>query len=184
MSPSFMERCQRSADWIRQGGLKEADNISQVEQQSHEWLAKINELGLLTTNSQDGQEDERSYIFGYMPFKYAYKFVNAVNCYSDKICLLILPCDNPKPSMLPVTRWKGEGITNAWLYDDLELHESEKRAYNVPRNIKLGYIVLIDPTWERKAYNKGGLWHDTVDALKRLQAQLDEDSGKLKKKTR
>jgi hypothetical protein len=146
----------------------------QVSTPSHEWLAKINERGLLTVNSQDGQTHERAYVWGYMPLNHAHLFIDMLNCFCDKMCLLIRPCDNGSPSWIPMTRWDGKGVANTWLYDDKLTLDSEKEVHNIPLNINLGFVVVIDPTWERKAYNKGGLWPDIIAGLDRMQSTLKE----------
>lgn len=165
---SFRRRCADMASHIRRGGLREQDDVSQVLPRSYEPLACINELGMLTIDSQDGQTDERAYVMGLMPAARAHAFAEALNCASDKVAVVLQPCSREMRSRVALTRFNGSGITNLPLY-------LQTREYNflvtsdgyggLPRGADVLVLECFDPVWARRAYARRGLFADIIAAL-------------------
>jgi hypothetical protein len=144
--------------------LKDDDDVSQVESDSFPWLAKINALGWLTVESQDGQFEERAYVDGFMKTSKAFKMVEKLNTSSDKVCIVIQQCDEWKKSYIPLTQIRGVTQTRQPLYTDTAIPFLKENA-GVGHVKHLSYVFAFDPQWSRKAYGKNGLWRDVVRAL-------------------
>jgi len=132
-----------------------------VTKRSFEPLAQINDLGLLTIDSQDGQKNERSYVSGFM------EFTEALNCSTDKMAFVLQPCPKRLRSRIAVTRHNGKGVTNAPLYIQTKEYTFLKTDYaGLAANADVLLVECIDMRWEREAYSKrGGLFGDIITAL-------------------
>jgi hypothetical protein len=168
MSTSFAAICRDASDWIKHGGLKDDDDASQVENESFPWLAKINALGFLTVDSQDGQSSqnyaERAYVYGFMKTSKAFALVEKLNNTSDKVCIVIQPCQEWKKSHIPLTQSRGVTHTSLPLYTDTSIPFLKNNA-GIAHVIHVSFVFAFDPLWSRKAYGKHGLWRDVVRAL-------------------
>jgi hypothetical protein len=166
MQKSFATKCREASEWIKNGGLVLPDDYSQVEKKSHAWLATINAKGWMTNDSQDGQEDERAYVCGFLKTKKAFEMVERINNTSDKICIVIQPMEKLMKSYIPLTRHRGKSVTRQHIYlDDVAVVNSMKEELAIMHVKNVSYVVAIDPTWNRHAYGPNGLWIDVVRAL-------------------
>ncbi len=98
----FEEATKESIKYLKSDAFKNREDAEDTIPQVHH-LIKINELGFLTTDSQQGRnysgfnEDngkyyeirERAYINGFMKREDALKFIEYLNSYTDKIAFFI-----------------------------------------------------------------------------------------------
>lgn len=166
MAGQFNRRCAEAAAAIRAGSLRQPPDVSQVSARSYEPLARMNELGFLTIDSQEGQTDERAYVSGFLPAARAHALAEALNCGGDKVGIVLQPCAKEARSRVALTRDRhGRASTNMPLYMRTSLYE-QLRAQALPRG---GPDVLLvecfDPRWGRRAFAKRGLFADVLAAL-------------------
>lgn len=164
MHPSFAAKCRAASEWIQNGGLKEEYDVSQVEKESYTWLSEINRKGWLTIESQDGQSDERAYVGGFMKTKKAFEIVDRLNNTSDKILIILHPCNEWKRSYIPLTRHNGKTVTRQPIYTDTSIPMLKQHA-GIAHIKNVCFVIAIDPTWNRKAYASHGLWKDVIRCL-------------------
>eukprot|EP00741_Cyanophora_paradoxa_P001543 tig00000492_g1494.t1 len=170
----FADVAREAAALIRAGGLRiEDDEYSQVEPASYEPLARINELGLVTFDSQDARpsagDTERPYVEGFMLPGAAEAFVDAFNASTDKVALLLHPSsDHAWASRVIVTR-RGDGHPESWqqLRIDPESYAWQQRRMGLRPGGSL-LVACIDPKWGRRATGPGGLFGDVVRVLEGL----------------
>ena len=165
VGPPFPVLCKRAAKLIRGGSLHEDSDVSQVEKNSYEWIARINDLGFLTCSSQDGQIDERAFVHGFMTLVRARELTHRLNCSSDKIFIVLQPSPRME-SIIPLTKVHLKGCTNIHLYDDMI--PSDRQEAGIDPSTRCVKVIAIDAVWSRKAYGKRGLWHDLVLALEAI----------------
>lgn len=167
---TFANVCAKSAVNIRAGSLRSDPTYSQVKPNSYEPLAKMNDLEFLTCDSQDGQQDERSYVDGFMKTNRVRKFCENVNMETDKIAFVLQPCPRDMYSHITVTRHGKLGNrkseTRTFLYNKQSTLAFLRRDAGVdPNDNTIVFVCCIDPRWERVAYGRNGLFGDVVRAL-------------------
>jgi hypothetical protein len=183
---SFAAHARKRARWVRAGGLKSAEDVSQVHPASYEPLARMNELGLVTIDSQDActpegrpEPTERAYVAGFMRRARAERFVEAFNTRTDKVAVLLLPAKvllssvgmRPIRSAIPVTvgASSGRAVTRSPLYLDAREYAFLKTRPDVGglgASEDAVLVECIDPAWGRPANRKrGGLFREVVAVL-------------------
>lgn len=183
-----MEAARMAADAIRGGSLlfEPIEEWSQVHHSAWEFLAKINELGLITFNSQDSIEAvdgsvksyERSYVEGLMPPDEAMKFCEIMNLFTDKVAYFNaakLDDDTKnseiilRPEIIVTARsaprnriQRGYGLQ----LDHKPIMISYfKQSVHVPEDIPVLVVSVFDPKWGRPARYRNGLFTDIIKAL-------------------
>lgn len=185
----FEELCiQASAD-ILAGSLKDEPQFSQVGEASWELLSAINAAGLLTEDSQAGEDpDERAYVMGVMPTSDAISFAQRMNMVGDFVALCLESTDFFHGG-LPVTRKpppydhefyddrrtsgtdKYRAKTRIPVYMDEGGHEFTilETGLSEPELYRL--VAVFDPKWGRPGYEEGNLFGAVLECLKdRVQA--------------
>ena len=180
MMAKFEARCKDAAAWIRNGGLKDDDpTVSQVDADVHALLADINELGMVTMDSQSGaDETERAYVGGFMRPDVADRFVERFNCATDAMCFKLLPTNLTRRALHDLSNQKADPIMRSYVPVTRSSKKQPRSATRVPlymparehaflqtasgyagiaagENVVLVYCV--DPVWGRKATPRRGL---------------------------
>lgn len=183
MDRLFTSRLVEAAASIRTGGLILDEQYSQTHSSVHEWLAKMNDAGLLTFDSQSGDyTTERAYVSGIMPVDAARAFSERVNVTTDYISMVIHGVDPRTPwETVAVTRKEGKrsgdwvSFTRFPLYMDRDSYAFEVRnALRLNKRSatcidRYAIVECIDPKWGRFATTgkRGttGLYPSVVRAL-------------------
>ena len=141
-------------------------------------LKKINKHGYLTTNSQSGIKtenyEERSFIIGFMLRKDAENFVHNMNMKTDKIALCVVVSDTyaDRKIDIPLTMENKKGIwksfTHMSTFVPFKYFNKEKQKIGLEPNTDVLYIFCLDPTWNRSASSKTGLFTDVLKILKTI----------------
>ena len=177
----------KQAAFIRNGGLVLSDDYSQIDKQAFEQLAKMNELGFITNDSQSGEcerwnyegksgmNKERAYVAGFMEKSKAQKFANELNHISDFLGIVLSPTrDIISNGNIPLTQSIVDGKytheTNAFMYMPKIIIEGEKKNSKIPKKLRSEVMIVycIDMKWCRKAYSKKGLFASVINALQNL----------------
>lgn len=162
----FPEAQRQMADMIREGGLRQPKGASQSPETMWNSLVEVNELGIITIDSQPGSDrTERAYIHGFMMEAHALRYIQALNSGSDMVALLIRPVKEWMPSTVVVTRTKThEGGTRIPLYMGPETYDHLKTEFGgqgtgagLDKSVKAVLVCTFDPRWGRLAMKKGGL---------------------------
>lgn len=154
MTDAFVCQCTAAAQNIRGGGLIGERDVSQVKPQSFMPLARINEAGFLTVDSQDGQVGERSYVAGFMPTSRAHVFVDTFNTSTNMIAVLLPVCKQHVRARIALTRSRDGSVETALpLHVDAGDQRVLRRAAGLSQSERVSLVECIDPVWERKAYN-------------------------------
>lgn len=192
----FHSICIAAAEAILGGSLSadpvEFPNAQHVHQSSWKFLARINELGMLTHISQDAMSmrsdepaiNERAYACGHMILEQARKFVRVFNVAQNS---MLATLSVPEDIHRLIAERKYQGITNReytsdqWilrgvmpLIDDSRLFAPQvlAQASDVESAVvstdNLVGIHVIDLKWGRRATSKGGLWPAVIEALRRI----------------
>lgn len=188
---SFREATRVQAERIRNGSLDEKHpGAEQVHRSSWKYLAKVNEKGLITTNSQDAVNSytgetksyERAFIEGYMPIEAAILFVDRINLtFEDKIAMLVLSIPKETMTMPDGSIVKGVTIavtqrfnetTGEWFRsaqmggfqreEHLSIHKS---WWSIPESFQMIGIQVFDTKWGRPARSKNGLFKAVIKTL-------------------
>lgn len=184
---SFEARCAEMAAAIRAGLLvRDADaGFSAIHPRAHAALAEMNDAGLLTFDSQSGDDaSERAYVDGVMPVARARRFSAALNMGGDAVCIVLAP-DVPEGTewhTIPVTR-RRDPQTGAWesetrlpLYLEargarFEVNDALGRRGARRRDTDVGDLRIVasfDARWGRDAMApQGGLFPQVLRALRR-----------------
>jgi len=171
-------------------------------QSSVEILEQIIKGGLITTGSQEGlistgfnpdskryyRIEERAYINGFMKLEQAYKFIEYINTYTDKVGFIIRSEPSKEfnkeffegntkiLSSIPVTV-SGTSKTNTTikiLYPATKLQtvlpssviDAEKKQIQLNKSEACVYIAVFDPVYGCKATSKQGLYNAVLNGLK------------------
>lgn len=187
---SVLDAGARQAKWIMKGGLvEEGPTAEQVHRSSWKYLARINEKGLITTNSQDAvdahtgevKDYERPYVVGLMQFEMAKLFVDRINLNRDDIVAMIAdtlpkgqgnrPDGSWKSAQIAVTRRFNEE-TGEWfrsaqmsVHEPAEMIEAFTELFSLPRNVTWIPVQIFDTKWGRPARSKNGLYKAILKAL-------------------
>lgn len=178
----FSSRLVDTAAFIRSGGLVDDVQNSQTHSSAHEWLAKMNDAGLLTFDSQSGDDiTERAYVSGIMPVDAARAFSEHMTITTDYVSMITRGVDPSTPwEAITVTRDQNPrgdmfSFTRLPLYMDHRSYAFEVRnALRVHEGISTdGYVIVscFDPKWGRFAWNDenvgndGGLYPSVVRSL-------------------
>lgn len=157
----------KNAKEIRNGSLLLEDDFSQVSPKSWENLAKMNELGFVTIDSQDATgPNERAYVSGFMSTKKALKFIHTFNSNTNFLAIATTPGKYHGMTRIPVTTDdKGDPITNnPYILEKSGITHLKKEAgLNMNEDITL--INCIDTQWLRRANTKNGLFTIVVQQL-------------------
>lgn len=183
-----MHAAHASAKAIRDGILlvEPIEEWSQVHRSSWESLAVINDLGLITYNSQDAIDQEtgevktyeRSYLEGFMLPERAQPFVEMVNMFSDKVAYRMGGTLDPTTSMaqtlllptIAVAKHQdehGSWYTGMALKLDMKQRVIDrlKKEAQIPDEVPVTKVVVFDPKWGRTAISKNGLFKEVIKAL-------------------
>lgn len=157
--------------WIRKGGLVEEEGYSQVNIKTHTTIAKMNELGMITFDSQDGySSDERAYIQSFMNKDYALRFIEKFNLNTDQLALSVEIGQNSPLSRIPVTRTKSKAETRIpYVLDKESIHIWMNHA-DIPKKMEKDVVVIncIDTRWGYRSMNKKGLFNEIIKVLKTI----------------
>ncbi len=178
---SFQQACAAGAEFIAKGGLREAPDVSQVDEKAWALLADINRHGMRTIDSQSGERStyaghvlrERAYVNGFMLRDQAYTFVDAINSTTPFVAFQVMrvqrePRRVPRIAVsvdgdMPFTRTPQVLAASSW--DQLK-KEADLAAV---RPAQLALVAVFDPTYCRKAYGERGLFRSVAAILSRLQ---------------
>lgn len=157
--------------------LKKSDLLEPETIKSLKYLIKINKLGFITFDSQEGlynkkyDIDERAYVIGFMPKKQAIEFNKNFNIKSDKICLIIQTYDGIDAKAIesqydvPVTRQGSQVHTHHSLIYPKDLVKQERKQFGISSKMNMLIVLCIDPKWHRKAASENGLYNDIINSL-------------------
>jgi hypothetical protein len=179
----------QSEEFKNRGDTK--DSIHSIPQ-----LVKMNELGLLTTNSQPGIKqtgtdekgkswviDQRSYVQGFMLVSDAQEFMEIFNTdlENDKICISTTVIDSNKHILgngdkewkerFPLTLEDGKPFTRSYFTIDKDYFEtvgSEVKFASKNRYNVFVLILCIDPKWNRNANDESGLNSQILKVLQQI----------------
>lgn len=181
----FRERCKSTASRIRGGALRLPDEYMQVPSAAWETLAKINEAGLLTTNSQAASEpnqkymktySQRAYIEGLMRRCEARRFVERFNLETNMMAFVVPLCGaltDPlgkwlkQNAVMHVTKHRARGqpatmltaVTDRKTFRDVKTRgegDLNSMGSGLDKEEDVVLIVCIDPVWDRIAFDKQG----------------------------
>jgi hypothetical protein len=190
----FLEALAHSVKFIKDGGLKLAEGDSQVSEKAFPLLLQMNELGMLTFDSQSGERQaykaadynqfkagvtkERAYVDGFMLTEHAVALVNCINLTTDKVGMVLQPVPKWIPSAIPVTQAvRCDGTlkigTQSPLYVDKKLYLFEQTLIKIDAAEDVRWVFIFDPVWCRKGYGPKGLFKDVVNTLKKMRLGLE-----------
>lgn len=171
----FDHQAARMAEFIRKGGLNAGPGWSQVKPMSYEPLAKINDQGMITVNSQDGIAEHfdgrtfemRPYVYGFMKRDHASEFVSRFNMYTDMVAMLLGPVrsmdrwirDNSYIIMTRVkdSEYYGAPIPVYWRPSGYEEDKTHRRiGAGLSASNDAVMVMCFDPKWNRRATNSKG----------------------------
>ena len=167
---SFEERCKDAGDKIMKGSLREPPDVSQVSTKSYNILSKINKLGLLTFDSQEGCKNERSYVAGYMLRDNALKFVDILNCRTDKIAIVLHPSGTWERSRIALTKTSDNVVESSLhVFMNRKGHLGLRQSLGLLMSWDVVLLECIDPKWGRKAYGLNGLFTQVAEHLSSIK---------------
>lgn len=175
----------KRSKWILDGGLKEPKDVSQIDPKAFPLLAKMNERGYITFDSQSGEtkvykdksnktekEVERAYVAGFMEKEFAKEFEQQFNLKTDFYCIAIIPTKDIFPyGYTPVTKVERgaqtKHVTRSPTYIDVKTIEVLVKQTKLPKQLTKNMVLVecIDMKWGRKAYQKNGLFTSIVEVL-------------------
>lgn len=178
---AFQKKCREAARNIRRGSLRTIqEDYSMIPESFHPLLAEMNGLGMLTFDSQAGEDvSQRAYISSVMPSERARRFSELMNLNSDFVCIVCDPIafscksDELIRENVPVTRAfinshetnkqnKGKRVKGHWVSDTRFPYYLSKDEYDFIISQALGrpfqacsenlrIVECIDPKWGRCA---------------------------------
>lgn len=162
----FKEAAVRTADMIKGGGLIVSADYSQVSPKCFSQLEQMNRLGFITLDSQEGMQNERAYVCGFMQPGRAERFVESVNTSSDMVALILRPAAKYVPNTsIIVTRSKGSQKTKIPLINSRSDIANLQKDAGISAGARVVLVDCFDPKWERKAYSRDGLFCQVLAAL-------------------
>jgi len=129
------------------------DTIDQLKE-----IKKINKLGFVTVNSQDGVEEQRAYLIGFVTADGLKMIDDGLK--SANLIYWVCNADvRPKIGVFPPKVGFALTKTDGKIHGgDMELANHEYDSFMLecpkiePLFKKLFYVIIIDPVWERKGY--------------------------------
>lgn len=170
-------------DFIKEGGLKEDPDVSQVNKTAWIHLSRIVKNGFLTFDSQDAYDnpDERAYVCGFLMTDRALDFVHKINMYTDKVALVLLPVSKSQVSSITVTRNHRRNAESYHSETRIHLYSTKKEidflktsVVGIPKRINVSMVAVFDPVWGRPARSKHGLFGEILSAFDRLEEEWEE----------
>ena len=162
----------QAAKPIRRGALKAGSMDTQVSSKSWHLLADINAGGMLTFDSQDapagagGGTRERAYVSVFMSKEQAAAFVDTLNVRTDKVAMIVHPCQRFETSgRIPVTVDHGRIFTRFPPYMGMTDHKHLRKQAGLRPGADVAMVECLDARWGRCAWKKGGLFADIVRCL-------------------
>ena len=188
---TFKNALKRNIQYLDSADFRDRED-AQNTLKSLELIKTINKLGLLTFDSQEGVCDrkygikERAYVIGLMIPSKAIVFMNRFNIFTDKVAYIAIPL---KMEQMPSASWDiplttqpgnqhgGRMVKSGYrqkirqvpthmstaIYDK-EVKAQKKRS-GIAKRVKVSYIVVFDPKWNRKASGANGLHNDIIRML-------------------
>ena len=163
---------------IRSGGLDAGPGNSQMPPDTWRSLARLNDLGMVTIDSQPGEDSsERAYVDGFMLEEHALRFVEAMNCDGDKVAVLVRPSPEWQRSNIVLTRLnKRHSVTRLPLYVDGPTYTELKTQFDgqgsgagIDADVNAVLVCVFDPTWGRHCNAKpDGLFPCILRVLRSL----------------
>lgn len=167
MDARFAQRCAKAARDIRGGSLKGAPDASQVGERSWEDLARINDAGLLTFDSQAGASDtERAYVDGVMPMPAAARFVDALNRAGRFVGIVLEPSGDTFGGRIPLTRTRDGAKTATAVPVYMEDHQYRFLFPFKTASDRFKIVVCFDPCWGAPGYSPRGLFREVHRQLR------------------
>lgn len=179
---NFNNAKKRMIKYLESDAFKNRED-AQTTLKSIKILQKINQLGFITNDSQEGVIEtgtisespspkkrkkyvikERAYVTGFMKRNQSKEFVDRMNSLTDKIAFII-DINKNTDNYIAVTTQNNVPFTKIFLNLNIKTFNFIKSEAYLDKDEEVDCVACIDPVYGRLATSKDGLYKDIIKSL-------------------